>query len=397
MVEGSQLLEFMQRALLGTLCEWKHNRVWNSSDVFGTHTNAQVCQGAAVSPPLARREKRWRAPSKGIASTVSIGIALTMEGGKTRDASYPACCQRGTETLPTMYSVEAKSDSSAPGLGLRFRQRVEGLLEKQEEKLRKLSIEYDEELYPQHAGMPSDRAQCALARGKVEVVEELHEKGLLTVPAAQELPHIAHAGACPDLTLEVIKAGLVKGPIFSRPCDILNPFALEREIPLKESLEAHAIRLAKKKGVRVATVLPKDSELLGKLEEAGDAAYQVGSAPCALAHPVVDMSQETYSQRLERKLVRIVGIPDFRWYIGLFRPHRLESWSVPCATFDCYLRCPTGTCCDNSSTHLHLYLSRRCFDPSPDFDFARSTNPFGLGCINRMQSVSVMLNLAPVL
>ncbi|GJV65142.1 hypothetical protein Tco_1475970, partial [Tanacetum coccineum] len=29
-----------------------------------------------------------------------------------------------------------------------FRQRVEELLEKQEEKLRKLGIEYDEELYP---------------------------------------------------------------------------------------------------------------------------------------------------------------------------------------------------------------------------------------------------------
>ncbi|GJS02496.1 hypothetical protein Tco_0319004 [Tanacetum coccineum] len=69
---------------------------------------------------------------------------------------------------------------------------------------------------------------------------------------------------------------------------------------LQESLEAHAIRLAKKKGVKgkailcgvgaahiprsdgvpvsVATVSPKDSELLGKLEEAGDAcSAQVGS------------------------------------------------------------------------------------------------------------------------
>ncbi|GJV86267.1 hypothetical protein Tco_1530205 [Tanacetum coccineum] len=84
-------------------------------------------------------------------------------------------------------------------------------------------------------------------------------------------------------------------PIFAHPRDILNPFALENEIPLKESLEAHTIRLAKKKGLRasriyalcaahiprsdgvpvsVATVSPKDSELSGKLEEAGDAAYQ---------------------------------------------------------------------------------------------------------------------------
>ncbi|GKG41911.1 hypothetical protein Tco_0473662, partial [Tanacetum coccineum] len=87
---------------------------------------------------------------------------------------------------------------------------------------------------------------------------------------------------------------------FSRPRDILNPFALEKEMPLRESLEAHAIRLAKKKGVKgkailcgvgaahiphsdgvpvsVATVSPKDSELPGKLKEAGDAAYQVGSS-----------------------------------------------------------------------------------------------------------------------
>ncbi|GJX79838.1 hypothetical protein Tco_0327987 [Tanacetum coccineum] len=90
--------------------------------------------------------------------------------------------------------------------------------------------------------------------------------------------------------------------------DILNPFALEKEIPLKESLEAHAIRLAKKKGVKgkailcgvgaahvprsdgvpvsVATVSPKDSELLGKLEEAGDAAYQVGSSERSRCHSI---------------------------------------------------------------------------------------------------------------
>ncbi|GKF75349.1 hypothetical protein Tco_0224793 [Tanacetum coccineum] len=97
-------------------------------------------------------------------------------------------------------------------------------------------------------------------------------------------------------------------PIFARPRDILNPFALEKEVPLKESLEAHAIRLAKKKGVKgkailcgvgaahlprsdgvpvsVATVSPKDSELLWKLEEAGDAAYQVGSSEQSRCHSI---------------------------------------------------------------------------------------------------------------
>ncbi|GKE97090.1 hypothetical protein Tco_1581945, partial [Tanacetum coccineum] len=253
-----------------------------------------------------------------------------------------------------------------------FRQRVEGLLEKQEEKLRKLSIEYDEELYPHMLSAISERrwlishglrlaamstlesqevrqsfgdvVKYALARGKAEAVEELHEKRLLTVPATLvpgynqkayeelvaameamkllELPHIAQLERDQDYPIGVIMAGLtlarhategteaqpdyflkpdvaqLQVPIFVSPRDILNPFALEKEVPLKESLEAHAIRLAKKKGVKgkailcgvgaahlprfdrvpvsVATVSPKDSELLGKLEEAGDAAYQVG-------------------------------------------------------------------------------------------------------------------------
>ncbi|GJV23369.1 hypothetical protein Tco_1376064 [Tanacetum coccineum] len=241
-----------------------------------------------------------------------------------------------------------------------FRQRVEELLEKQEEKLRKLSIEYDEELYPHMLSAIAERrwlishglrlaamsavesqevkqsfgdvVKCALARGKAEAVEELHEKKLLTVPAAQvpgyndnayeelvaametmkllELPHIAQLERDQDYPIDVIMAGLtlarhategaeaqpdyflkpdvaqLQVPIFARPRDILNPFALEKEIPLKESLEAHAIRLAKKKGVKgkailcgvgaahiprsdgvpvsVATVSPKDSELLGR-------------------------------------------------------------------------------------------------------------------------------------
>ncbi|GJV28802.1 hypothetical protein Tco_1385250 [Tanacetum coccineum] len=263
-----------------------------------------------------------------------------------------------------------------------FRQKVEGLLEKQEEKLRKLSIEYDEELYPHMLSTIAERrwlishglrlaamstlesqevrqsfgdvVKCALARGKAEAVEELHEKRLLTVPAAQvpgynqkayeelvaameamkllELPHIAQLEHDQDYPIGVIMAGLtlarhategaeaqpdyflkpdvaqLQVPIFASPRDILNPFALEKEVPLKESLEAHAIRLAKKKGVKgkailcgvgaahlprsdgvpvsVATVSPKDSELLGKLEEAGDAAYQVGRSEQSRCHSI---------------------------------------------------------------------------------------------------------------
>ncbi|GJV55520.1 hypothetical protein Tco_1456525 [Tanacetum coccineum] len=263
-----------------------------------------------------------------------------------------------------------------------FRQRVEELLEKQEEKLRKLSIEYDEELYLHMLSAIAERrwlishglrlaamsalesqevkqsfgdvVKCALTRGKTEAVEELHEKKLLTVRAAQvlgyndnayeelvaametmkllELPHIAQLERDQDYPIDVIMAGLtlarhategaeaqpdyflkpdvaqLQVPIFARPRDILNPFVLEKEIPLKESLEAHAIRLAKKKGVKgkailcgvgaphiprsdevpvsVATVLPKDNELLGKLKEAGDAAHQVGSSEQSHCHSI---------------------------------------------------------------------------------------------------------------
>ncbi|GJX53974.1 hypothetical protein Tco_0282343 [Tanacetum coccineum] len=239
-----------------------------------------------------------------------------------------------------------------------FRQRVEGLLEKQEEKwlishglrLAAMSTLESQEV-KQSFG---DVVTCALARGKAEAVEELHEKKLLTVPAAQvpgyndkayeelvaameamkllELPHIAQLERDQDYPIDVIMAGLtlarhategaegqpdyflkpdvaqLQVPIFARPRDILNPFALEREIPLKETLEAHAIRLAKKKGVKgkailcgvgaahiprsdgvpvsVAAVSPKDSELLGKLEEAGDAAYQVGSSGARRCHSI---------------------------------------------------------------------------------------------------------------
>lgn len=97
-------------------------------------------------------------------------------------------------------------------------------------------------------------------------------------------------------------------PIFANPCDILNPFSLEKDIPLKESLKAHAMILAKKKGVKgkailcgigathiprsdevpvsVATVSTKDSDLLKKLEEAGSAAYRVGSSELKRSHSI---------------------------------------------------------------------------------------------------------------
>ncbi|GJR88359.1 hypothetical protein Tco_0212370 [Tanacetum coccineum] len=304
-----------------------------------------------------------------------MALLVKVEQERADSADYKASCHWAVKYL------EGGKNNHFAGLD-DFRQRVEGLLEKQEEKLRKLSIEYDEELYPHMLSAIAERrwlishglrlaamstlesqevkqsfgdvVKCALARGKAEAVEELHEKKLLTVPAAQvpgynhnayeelvaameamkllELPHIAQLERDQDYPIGVIMAGLtlarhategaepqpdyflkpdvaqLQVPIFANPRDILNPFALEKEIPLKESLEAHAIRLVKKKGVKgkailcgvgaahiprsdgvpvsVATVSPKDSELLGKLEEAGNAAYQVGSSERSRCHSI---------------------------------------------------------------------------------------------------------------
>ncbi|GJS49485.1 hypothetical protein Tco_0599606 [Tanacetum coccineum] len=304
-----------------------------------------------------------------------MALLVKVEHERANSADYKASCHWAVKYL------EGGKNNHFAGLD-EFRQRVEELLEKQEEKLCKLSIEYDEELYPHMLSAIAERrwlishglrlaamgalesqevkqsfgdvVKCALARGKAEAVEELHEKKLLTVPAAQvpgyndnayeelvaameamkllELPQIAQLERDQDYPIDVIMAGLtlarhategaeaqpdyflkpdvaqLQVPIFACPRDILNPFALEKEIPLKESLEAHAIRLAKKKGVKgkailcgvgaahiprsdgvpvsVATVSPKDSELLGKLEEAGDAAYQVGSSEQSRCHSI---------------------------------------------------------------------------------------------------------------
>ncbi|GJW53224.1 hypothetical protein Tco_0097309 [Tanacetum coccineum] len=285
-----------------------------------------------------------------------MALLVKVEQERADAAEYKANCHWAVKYL------EGGKNNHFAGLD-DFRHKVEGLLEKQEEKLRKLSIEYDEELYPHMLSTIAERrwlishglrlaamstlesqevrqsfgdvVKCALARGKAEAVEELHERRLLTVPAAQvpgynqkayeelvaameamkllELPHIAQLERDQDYPIDVIMAGLtlarhategaeaqpdyflkpdaaqLQVPIFACPRDILNPFALEKEIPLKESLEAHAIRLLRRGRVRarqymagvgaahiprsdrvpvsVVTVSPKDSELLGKLEE----------------------------------------------------------------------------------------------------------------------------------
>ncbi|GJQ89578.1 hypothetical protein Tco_0000717 [Tanacetum coccineum] len=165
----------------------------------------------------------------------------------------------GCRRLSKVFEVYAQSFADGKN-GHCFVKRVEELLEKQEEKLRKLSIEYDEELYPHMLSAIAERrwlishgmrlaamsalesqevkqsfgdvVKCALARGK----------------AGRELPHIAKHESVTRITPYLDVAQTKVPNLLPCPRDILNPFALEKEIPLKESLEAHAIRLAKKEG-----------------------------------------------------------------------------------------------------------------------------------------------------
>ena len=179
-----------------------------------------------------------------------------------------------------------------------------------------------------------------MERGKAQAMEELHEAKALTVALTEvpgynagaydelleaiegmkllELPHIARLERDQDQPINVIMAGLTLGrhmledaeaqpdfflnpdesqlqvPVFAQPRDMLNPFALEREVPLKDVLVKHAERAARKKGIKgkaimcglgaahiprsdgvpvsVPTVSPKDALLLLKLREAKSSA-----------------------------------------------------------------------------------------------------------------------------
>ena len=138
-----------------------------------------------------------------------------------------------------------------------------------------------------------------------------------------ELPHIGQLERDQDQPIDVIMAGLtlarhlqegaeqqsdfylkpdvsqLKVPIFARPRDVLNPFRIEKEISLQCSLNAHASRCALKKGIKgkailcgigaahqprsdgvpvtVATVSLSDAELLRRLRDAKDAAFDGSS------------------------------------------------------------------------------------------------------------------------
>lgn len=118
--------------------------------------------------------------------------------------------------------------------------------------------------------------------------------------------HIAEdAEARPDFFLKPDESQL-KVPIFARPCHMLNPFALEKEISLKKCLEAHLTRVARKKGVEgkailygvgtahlprsdgipvsVPTISQEDSSLLRRLSEVGELASTGSSSSHRRAH-----------------------------------------------------------------------------------------------------------------
>ena len=62
------------------------------------------------------------------------------------------------------------------------------------------------------------------------------------------------AEAQPDFFLKPDESQL-QVPVFVQSRDILNPFAIEKEVPLKEVLELHAERAAKKKGFKGKAIL----------------------------------------------------------------------------------------------------------------------------------------------
>jgi hypothetical protein len=297
----------------------------------------------------------------------------------------------------TTWSVSYLEEKRAEHLASlqEFKEGIEKAVAVHEEKLRALSIEFDEELYPHLMSVIAERryshafallkllihfivyltllslckcrwlvshglrlaalstlesaevveafgkvVHCALARGRSQAMEELREaklfeKDLAEIPGYSataydelvqamarlkvlELPHIGRLECDQDDPIDVLMAGLtlqrhleenaeeeldyylkpdvsqLQVPVFARPRDILNPFALEKEVPLKEVLERHEQRVAIKKGIKgkavmcgigaahlprsdgvavsVPTVSLKDAIALSKLKEAGSSA-----------------------------------------------------------------------------------------------------------------------------
>ncbi|GJU07091.1 hypothetical protein Tco_1123521 [Tanacetum coccineum] len=147
---------------------------------------------------------------------------------------------------------------------------------KAEENVRKLSMEYDERTVPSTCfvaiadagGSNPGPAPCCHGPLNLRGSSSLWDVELVAGDGGDEILEL-------DYPIDV--------PILlAKSRDNLNPLSLEKEIRLKDP------HIPRSDGVpvSVATVSPKDSELLGKLEEAGDAAYQVGRSEQSRCHSV---------------------------------------------------------------------------------------------------------------
>ena len=184
----------------------------------------------------------------------------------------------------------------------------------------------------------------AMEYGKTAAVDKLEKEKKLNVPATEvswykadayeeltaamgelkqlELSHIGMIERDQDAPMDVIMAGLtlarhmgedaeqqadfylkpdvsqLKVPVFDQPPYILDPFRVVDEIPLQTSLNAHANRCARKKGIKgkatmcgigaahqprsdgvpvmVATVSMSDAELLRRMAAAKEEAFAEG-------------------------------------------------------------------------------------------------------------------------
>jgi hypothetical protein len=149
---------------------------------------------------------------------------------------------------------------------------------------------------PEVTGAFGKAVQCACEHGKAQAVGELCEKNVISLPTAEvpgynpdayddfvlaleslkhlEFSHIAQVERNQDHPISDIMQGLtlarhmaegaeslpdfylkpdaaqLQVPVFVQPRDTLNPYILEKEVPLQEALGKHAERAAMKKGVK---------------------------------------------------------------------------------------------------------------------------------------------------
>ena len=141
-------------------------------------------------------------------------------------------------------------------------------------------------------GTPSDLGICAAPMPHIGRLERDQDNPIDLLMAGLTLErHLAEDADGQSDSFLKPDVSQLQIPVFAQPRDILNPFALEREVPLKDVLVKHAERAARKKGIKgkaimcglgaahiprsdgvpvsVPTVSPRDALLLRKLREAG--------------------------------------------------------------------------------------------------------------------------------